>query len=206
MNLRVWIISFAAVLTLAINAGATNLNGDCSIRFFGQSTLHDFEGQVACQPFIMQTEESQAGHQAAQLPVVIVRVSEMNTDNASRDKKMRAMFDNEHYPEIKGQLVDLDPEAALQQLESGEIADIELEFDLQIRGTTQRIKAKAREVKVSPERIGLIIEFPVSLASFELKPPSVLGIIRVADEVRVEVQVTLRRQQPPEVSAFFKEK
>lgn len=206
MNIRCWIFIAAVSLFLVANAEAATLNGDCSVRFYGQSTLHDFEGQVACQPFIMQTEQSPIGGQVVRAPVVTVRVSEMNTDNASRDKKMRVMFDNEHYPEIKGQLVGLDHELTLEELTSAGNGPGRLEFDLQIKGITQRVKAKAREVKVSPEQIGLIIEFPLSLASFELEPPSVMGIIRVADEVRVEVQTTLHRQPPPEVSLSGKEK
>ena len=130
----------------------------------------------------------------------------MNTDNDSRDKKMWAMFDSEIFPEIRGQLVGLDPEKAFEQLESGEFAVENLEIDLQIRGITQRVKAKTRAVKASPEQIGLVIEFPLSLASFELKPPSVLGMIRVADEVRVEVETTLQRQPLTEVPASAKEK
>jgi len=207
MNVRILMFSVAAVFFLAINAGAMTLDGECSIRFFAQSTLHDFDGQVACQPFIMQTGGNPTGRQVVvPLPDVIVRVSEMNTGNSSRDKKMWAMFDSEHFPEIKGQFVNLDPETVLRQLESGEVADENLELDLQIRGITHRVKVKAREVKVSPEQIGLIVEFPLSLASFGLKPPSVLGLIRVADEVRVEVQTTLHRQQAAEVSASAKEK
>jgi len=206
MILRIWIISVAAVLLLAINAGAMTLDGDCSIRFFGQSTLHDFQGQVACQPFIMQTEERPTGRQVVQPPVVTVRVSEMNTDNTSRDKKMWAMFDNERFPEIKGQFVGLDHELTLEQLTASDNGEGSLEFDLQIRDTTQHIKAKTSVLTITPEQIVFIMEFPLSLASFELKPPSVMGIIRVADEVRVEVQTTLHRQEPLEVSATDKER
>jgi polyisoprenoid-binding protein YceI len=195
-----------AFLIFAVNAGATTLDGDCSIRFFGQSTLHDFEGQVACQPFSVQTEENQVGHKVVQSPVVTVHVSEMNTDNASRDKKMWAMFDQEHFPVIKGQFVELDPELALEQLAASDNSEASLALDLQIRGVSQRIVAKAREVKISPEQIGMIIEFPLSLASFDLEPPSVMGIIRVADEVKVEVQTTLHRRITPAVSASVKEK
>ena len=206
MTLRIWIWCVAASLIFAVNAGATTLDGDCSIRFFGQSTLHDFEGQVACQPFSMQTEENQLEHKVVQSPVVTVLVSEMNTDNTARDKKMWAMFDQEHFPEIKGQFVELDPELVLEQLAGSENSETSLALDLQIRGVTQRISAKTREVKISPEQIWVIIEFPVSLASFDLKPPSVMGIIRVADEVRVEVQTTLHRQITTEAPASVKEK
>lgn len=206
MKLPSWILCATVSLVFAVNAGATTLSGDCSIRFFGQSTLHDFEGQVACQPFSMQTEESRLGHKVVQSPVVTVLVSEMVTDNTARDEKMWAMFDQEHFPEITGQFVELDPELALEQLAESENSETSLALDLQIRGVTQRLIAKTREVKISPEQIVIIIEFPLSLASFDLKPPSVLGIIRVADEVRVEVQTTLDRQISPEVPVSVKEK
>jgi len=206
MMKRIWLWCVAASLIFAVNAGATTLHGDCSIRFFGQSTLHDFEGQGACQPFSVQTEETRAGHEVVQSPVVNVLVSEMNTDNPSRDQKMWAMFDQEHFPEIKGRFVELDPEFALEQLAASENSEPTLALDLQIRGITQRIMVKIREVKISPERIGIIIEFPVSLASFDLKPPSVMGIIRVADEVRVVIQTVLHRQMIPEIPASVKEK
>jgi hypothetical protein len=77
---------------------------------------------------------------------------------------------------------------------------------LQIRDTRQHIKAKTTVLTITPEQIVFIMEFPLSLASFELKPPSVMGIIRVADEVRVEVQTTLQSQEPLEVSAAVKER
>jgi hypothetical protein len=194
-----------ASLILAANSWATTLDGDCTIRFFGQSTLHDFVGQVACQPFNVQTEENQAEHKIVQSPVVTVLVGQMNTDNTDRDKKMWAMFDQENFPEIKARFVELDPEFALEQLVASENSEASLVLELQIRGVSQRVVAKAREVKISPEQIGIMIEFPLSLTSFDLKPPSVLGIIHVADEVRVEVQTTLHRRITPEVSVSVKE-
>ena len=35
------------------------------------------------------------------------------------------------------------------------------------------------------------LDFPVSLAACRLEPPSVLGLIRVADEVRVKINLSL---------------
>ncbi len=206
MTLRIWIISIAAVLSLAVYAEAATLDGECTIHFFGKSTLHDFEGQVTCQPFVLQTEAAESGRQVIRQQVVTVLVSEMDTDNDGRDKKMRAMFDSTNFPEIKGHFADLEPEVVLEQLKATENGQGSLEFDLQIRKITQHIKAKTSLLTIGPEQIVFTMEFPLSLASFELKPPSVMGIIRVANDVQVEVQTTLHRQPPAKVSAAEKEK
>lgn len=206
MTLRIWIISIAAVLSLAVYAEAATLDGECTIHFFGKSTLHDFEGQVTCQPFVLQTEAAESGRQVIRQQVVTVLVSEMGTDNDGRDKKMRAMFDSTNFPEIKGHFADLEPEVILEQLKATENGQGSLEFDLQIRKITQHIKAKTSLLTIGPEQIVFTMEFPLSLASFELKPPSVMGIIRVANDVQVVVQTTLHRQPPAKVSAAEKEK
>ncbi len=206
MTLRIWIISIAAVLSLAVYAEAATLDGECTIHFFGKSTLHDFEGQVTCQPFVLQTEAAESGRQVIRQQVVTVLVSEMGTDNDGRDKKMRAMFDSTNFPEIKGHFADLEPEVILEQLKATENGQGSLEFDLQIRKITQHIKAKTSLLTIGPEQIVFTMEFPLSLASFKLKPPSVMGIIRVANDVQVEVQITLHRLPPAKVSTAEKEK
>jgi len=193
MILRTWIFTVVAGLILATSAGATPLDGECSIRFFGKSTLHDFAGQAACQPFVLQTQGDESGRQVIEPTVVAVPVSRMDTDNDRRDKKMWAMFDGTNFPEIKGHFAALDPDVVLEQLKATENGQGSLEFDLQIREVTQHIKANTNVLTITPEQIVFTMEFPLSLASFELKPPSVMGIIRVADEVRVEVQTTLHR-------------
>ena len=193
MILRTWIFTVVAGLILATSAGATPLDGECSIRFFGKSTLHDFAGQAACQPFVLQTQGDESGRQVIEPTVVAVPVSRMDTDNDGRDKKMWAMFDGTNFPEIKGHFAALDPDVVLEQLKATENGQGSLEFDLQIREVTQHIKANTNVLTITPEQIVFTMEFPLSLASFELKPPSVMGIIRVADEVRVEVQTTLHR-------------
>lgn len=205
MTLRIWIINIAAVLSLAVYAEAATLNGECTIRFSGKSTLHDFAGQAVCQPFVLQTEDAESGRQVVRQQVVTVLVSEMDTDNDGRDKKMRAMFDSTSFPEIKGHFADLEPEVVLKQLKATENGQGSLEFDLQIRKITQHIKAKTSLLTIGPEQIVFTMEFPLSLASFELKPPSVMGIIRVADDVQVEVQTTLYRQPSAKGSAAEKE-
>jgi len=118
----------------------------------------------------------------------------MNTESTGRDEKMRAMFEEETYPEIQGLFGDLNPESLLQQLQESKELPETLEFVLQIRQIKQQVKAKTHDLLVSPEQISFMMDFPLSLASFQLKPPSVLGFIKVDDRVQVEVKVLLRQQ------------
>ncbi len=170
------------------------LEGSCDILFSGQSTLHNFDGKVACQPFSLISEAGKEPQDIPQQPVIKVLVGEMDTDNTGRDKKMRAMFEEETYPEIQGLFGDLDPESLLQQLQESEELPETLEFDLQIRQIKQRVKATTHDLLITPEQISFMMDFPLSLASFQLKPPSVLGFIKVDDRVQVEVKVLLRQQ------------
>ncbi len=206
MKLKI-LTGITAFLLLATTATALTLEGTCDIRFFGESTLHGFDGQAPCQPFTLTSDgESGANEEKAvasegesgksgiiRQPVVKVLVGEMDTDNSSRDKKMYAMFEQDKYPEIQGLFADLDPDVILPQLQATETVAGSLEFNLRIREISLPVQAEISDLVVTPERILFVMEFPLSLASFQLKAPSVLGFIRVDDQVRVEVNVFLRR-------------
>lgn len=188
------LISAIGFLLLATTASALSLQGSCDIHFSGESTLHNFDGHVACQPFTLTSEKGTETGSILRQPVVKVMVREMNTDNTARDKKMRAMFEEERYPEIQGLFGDLDPEMILRQWQEQEEAGGTLEFDLQIRQVKQRVTATTRDLLVTPEQISFVMSFPISLASFQLQPPSVLGFIKVDDQVQVDVKVFLEQQ------------
>ena len=199
MKLNIF-VSMTAFLLLATTATALTLEGSCDIKFFGESTLHGFDGQATCQPFTLSSEEKTGASEAKtgqsgiiRQPVVKVLVGEMDTDNSSRDKKMYAMFEQDKYPEIQVLFADLDPDVILQQLQVSETVPGSLEFDLRIREISMPVQAVVRDLVVTPERFLFVMEFPLSLASFQLKAPSVLGFIRVDDQVRVEIDVLLRR-------------
>ena len=185
--------SMTMFLLLATAASALTLDGNCDIRFFGQSTLHGFDGQVACQPFTLSSEGETGKHSIIRQPVITVLVGEMDTDNSSRDKKMHAMFEQDKYPQIQGLFADLDPELLLQQLQAEDETPGQLEFDLRVREINQRVLAATRDLVVTAEQISFTMEFTLSLTSFELQAPSVLGFIKVDDQVQVKVRVFLRR-------------
>ncbi len=194
MILRLWLFLIGFLL-LSTASGATTLTGECSIRFFGDSTLHGFEGQARCEPFSWQGQANLSERSMIRQAIVRVPVAEMDTDNSSRDKKMFAMFESEQFPIIQGLFGDFNPDEVLQRIRPVEEARGRLGFDLTIRDITQPIEATVRDLEETPEQITFIAEFPVSLSAFQLKAPGVLGIIRVADEVRVEVEVVLHMEE-----------
>lgn len=187
------ILTLSLLLGLTSFASAESLNGTCTVHFFGKSTLHDFDGQVACHPFDLVVEENESGTQVIRQAVVEIRVRGMDTANNRRDNKMRSMFESSKYPLIRSRFADLDLTALLERLQAGGSDPARLDFTLQIRDRSLPMQAEIRNLKAAPEQITFDLEFPLSLASYRLEPPSVLGLIRVDDLVRVEASVQLRR-------------
>ncbi|MGK2904745.1 MAG: YceI family protein [Desulfuromonadales bacterium] len=190
---RTILTSMTLFLLVATTATALTLDGNCDIRFFGQSTLHGFEGKVACQPFTLTSAGETGEDKIIRQTVVEVLVVEMDTDNSGRDTKMRDMFEQKSYPLIQGLFADIDPDLVLQQLQGVESAPGRLEFDLRIREISQRVQAMTRDLVMTPEHISFAMEFPLSLTSFQLQPPSALGFIKVKDQIQVKVRVLLQR-------------
>ena len=191
MRLRFWI--FIISLLVATGASAAELAGDCNIRFFSSSTLHDFDGRAACEPFSWPVQEDAgSGRVLIRDAVIRIPVAAMETANDKRDEKMFEMFSVETFPLIEGRFGDLDPSRLLTTLRAEDAATARLPFELRIRDLSRPVEASVKDLRETPGRISFVALFPVSLADFQLKPPSVLGLIRVADEVRVEVEVTLQ--------------
>ena len=72
-----------------------------------------------------------------------------------------------------------------------------LDLLLRIREVERKIRAVAGNLMESGDRVTFDIEFPVSLGEFDLKAPSVLGIIRVGDKVSVKATFTLTVSRSP---------
>lgn len=159
--------------------------GTCDIKFLGTSTLHDFHGSVSSAPFeldfqnIGQTNYSVSG-------TITVAVAEMDTGNKKRDKKMRKMFEEDQFPlisvEVENLLIPVSPQAnspftreALLIINDKKCVKQVIVSDCSVEGNT----------------IFPVIKFPVSLAEFGLKPPGVMGLIKVGDIVEVTAILTL---------------
>lgn len=168
----------------AVPAGAFELPGTCQVHFSGSSTLHGFSGTGACDPFVLQIQEGTA---VLADSVLTVPIAAMQTGNSSRDKKMREMFAADRFPRISG-IVDGGPVAEMRQ-KLNEAARGGKAFPVRLRVRTVEIPVAARVTNLvdTPEALTFDLDFSLSLSACRLEPPSVIGLIKVADEVRVKV-------------------
>ncbi len=182
----------AAVLLLSWTpAFAGGIRGTCDVRFLGDSTLHDFTGTGRCVPFSAPLARDAEGKYLLALVEVEVPVAEMKTGIGARDRMMREMFGTDRYPAIRAWARDIDTEALRGRMEGDGEGIATLEITLAIRGVERKIAATARNLKAAGNRVSFDVEFPVSLKEFGLPAPSVLGFIRVADQVAVTGRFTL---------------
>ena len=180
------LIFLVLLLALPISSLAIDYQGNCSVEFQGSSTLHDFDGKGSCMPFsasenadVMTTSE------------LSIAVAGMDTDNSRRDKKMRKMFDAESYPLIKATIEPVSLTDIRKALLEDKDSTTEVTFQLKIRNIEQPVTAILQNIVATKEKITANLVFTLSLADYGLKPPSVLGFIRVDDSVKVKTSLTL---------------
>ena len=167
-------------LTLMSSSWGGEWNGTCDIRVLGTSTLHDFTGNVRCQPFKIVVEDGGGGNPVIAGADVAVPVGEIDTGNKTRDKQMRQMFQSDRFPNIRGIFKNIDPKS------------FRLEFNLRIRDTERMIRTVVSNYQEQAGRVSFDAEFPVSLKDYRLVPPTVaFGLIRVDDKVTVKAAVRL---------------
>ena len=170
----------ALLLTLAGPAFAAGMDipAEARIRFSGTSTLHDFEGTVDARPFVVRLEEEAGARRVSAL--VRVAVAGMDTQNAKRDTKMKNMLKHRDFSFIQGRV----EQAPVPENGSGDV-----DLYLSICGNERLVPATVSDWLLEDGKLAFNLAFRVSLESFQLKPPSVLGLIRVGDAVRIECTV-----------------
>jgi len=189
--MRSLIIVLPLFLMLIVPVSARELSGSCTVTFIGSSTLHDFDGTAACNPFVLVVNSAPSGEPQLGPIVLTVPVADMSTDIDRRDRAMRAMFESEFFPLVTGRLSAAPLEEVRRLIHESANNGSELTLLLRIRDIEQPIKARVIRLVDSAERFDADLEFTLSLATFRLEPPTVLGFIRVADAVTVKVNVQL---------------
>jgi hypothetical protein len=184
-------LAAVVLLLLGIPALAGEVRGTCDFRFLGSSTLHDFEGTGRCLPFSAPMHRTAEGKGVLALVEVEVPVAEMKTGISARDGRMREMFQADRYPAIRAAAGEVDADALRERMRADREGKAPLEISLSIRGVERKIPATAKNLRTEGNRVSFEIAFPVSLKEFGLSAPSVLGIIRVADQVAVTGSFTL---------------
>ena len=101
------------------------------------------------------------------------------------------MFLAERFPRIRAAAHNVDVDRIRAEAGKGRGGDASIDLLLRIRDVERKVRATASNLKESGERVTFDIEFPVSLREFDLKAPSVLGIVRVGDKVSVKANFTL---------------
>ena len=189
----------AALLLLlsATSSFAGEVRGTCDVRFQGTSTLHDFPGRGVCRPFTAPMVHDAAGRAILPSVEVEVPVDGMDTGNKSRDGQMRGMFQADRFPRIRASVRDVDLDRLREEMGKDPEGRAPLDILLRIRDVERRVSATASNLKETGERVAFALEFPVSLKEFGLKPPSVLGIIRVGDKVSVKATFDLTVSRSP---------
>jgi polyisoprenoid-binding protein YceI len=206
MNIRagLMVATLVAVISASSAGGAkadgtapATIRGACDVAFLVTSTLHDIPGTARCLPFDAVLARDAAGRQVIPSVEVEVPVAGMDTRNKSRDGQMREMFRSERFPRIHAAAHDVDVERL--RLETGKGLDGKAPLDLllRIRDVERKVRATASNLKESGDRVTFDLEFPVSLREFDLKAPSVLGIVRVGDKVSVKTTFALTVSRSP---------
>jgi len=166
------IVLCAAVTTKADTAATT-----AEIKFSGSSTLHDFNGTVHSRPFTATFVEDDSAGTITVSAAAGINVGDMTTDHAKRDNNMFKMFDLPHFKQIEGSM-----ENAVLPIKGSSQARLHLK----IRDVERDVTATISKIERNGNEICCTLTFPVSLREFNLKGPSVLGLIRVDDTVHVE--------------------
>lgn len=171
-----WLIPLVTVLLLAGRGEAADHIAE--VRFGGKSTLHDFEGHGQSAPFEI---EVKPGAETEMFSArVSVPVMSLDTQNEKRDHEMLNLLDRDAFPVIEGELLRIPVKAP---------DGTSVELTLRLHGREQAVPAVLTDMRREGDHLSFHLSFIVSLAQYGLKPPSVMGLIRVADAVQVECEV-----------------
>ncbi len=190
-------VVFILLILLSGYAFAGSIQGTCDVRFFGTSTLHDFDGTVRSIPFTAAVSRDAAGNPVVPSVELEFPVADMRTGIETRDGKMREMFQSDRYPVIRAEVKDVEAGRFREAMRNAQGGKVPLDVTVLIRGVQRKVQATAYNWKEKGGRVGFDIEFPLSLKEFELKAPSVIGLIRVGDRVVVKGAFDLAVEESP---------
>ncbi len=172
---------FTSVATAAEVPDRLDIQYD--VEFSAASSFHDFEGRVPSRS----TTAARADAGDVWKADFSIPVADISTDNGWRDSNMRSMFEADRYPHITARFDRIDSS------EAGADGSLRtLPFTLTIRDKTLPAEAVLTNWERTADRVRFDASFDVSLDAYGLKPPSLLGIGKVADTVAVTVKATVR--------------
>jgi len=119
-----------------------------------------------------------------------VRVADMRTGIAARDRHMREVMSADSFPVIRFDLVDVAPGAT-----AGDTTKAVLEGRLTLDGVTHPVRADGAVV-VRPDGVDVDARFVLDMRDYGIVPPVRALVLRVSPEVVVTVTLTFRAAGP----------
>jgi polyisoprenoid-binding protein YceI len=159
----------------AADSSVQRLPATATIQFAGTSTLHDFGGSLPSQPFTLVLSKGTWSADANVLSGL------MNTAHEKRDRKMHEMFATNSFPKMHGAVTTASIPGA---------AGTNATLRLIIRDKTNDLTARISGWTEDASAIKFHATWELSLKDYALKPPSVLGVIKVGDRIQLEADVT----------------
>ena len=105
----------------------------------------------------------------------------MATGNEKRDRNMHQMLKTNAFPNIHGAVGGAPVPAS---------AGTNVNLTLKIRDKTRVLPVRITAWTETAQEIKFRADWELSLKEYGLKPPSVIGVIRVGDRVKLEADVT----------------
>jgi len=185
------IICFKANLTSAQNA--EKWHGVCEITFSGKSTLHDFSGTVNAEPFTVSIANMMDSSKASASSKVMVKALKMDTASKKRDAKMHDVMKVSTFTDIVVDVVKLKPDKTKPVFDSAVPRPTIIPFTLTIKGKKQQMTGTVSDWSYAGDIIKCTVSFPVSLKASGIVVPTVLGFIKVDDQILVAAKLTLKK-------------
>ncbi|MCF6311976.1 MAG: YceI family protein [Verrucomicrobiales bacterium] len=168
-------------------------NGSCEVTFFGKSTLHNFTGTVKTEDFTVTLSNLNDVKSAKISSQVTAKAAKMDTKSTNRDAKMHEVLQVTAFPNIEVKLNDLMASNTNPITEANIPRPTIIPFTLTIKGKKQQITGKVSDWAYADDKITCSVSFPVSLKKSKLVVPSVLGFIKVQDEILVVAKLSLKK-------------
>lgn len=190
MKVQTLILGIVVLVSDAAFSGetATRWNGTSEILFSGTSTLHNWSGKVAAEPFVA-TVLMDGGNRPLSLTAKVkVEAVKMDTGEAKRDENMHQDMKVATYPLIIGTM-----DTAFDKVMPDGRTPSNLPFALSIMGGAHRVNGRVSNWSIKGDVATFDLDFELSLKKCGIKVPAVLLVISVGDTIRIHAPVRLVR-------------
>ncbi|MDQ7008068.1 MAG: YceI family protein [Acidobacteriota bacterium] len=161
------------------------LAGSSEVGFEGASTLHDFTGRTTQVSGRVRFDPRDPGRQPR--AHIEVQAASLDTDNKGRDRQMYKRLETDRYPLIAFDLEDFELGA---REDAGSLSGI-ARGTISIHGVSRPL---AMEVTLLPEEGDgwkVVGRADLEMPAFSIKPPRVLGFIKVDPRVTIFIALHL---------------